>query len=241
MGEPKDQELDLQPGEAGLAFRAEMAATQVLLGYWKVAVALLIAGLLGVLFYGQYVSWVQRTQRHLAAQIAEVERELPVALVQIPEAQQAGDATITAELLSSTAEKIEAVARAGAGPASVEGLLKAAELYRLAGAPDRQRAALEAGAGDARGVLTFAVEGALANLDLEQGRGEDAVRRLQTLMDTSDGYLGQQAAMDLGMALEHLGRSAEADQVYARFLETWPDSARSEEVHARRARLGGNE
>lgn len=242
MADQREEDLELAPGEAGVGFKAEMLATNLLLGYWKHIVALLVIGLVAVLFYGQYHSFVQRGQRDLSARIADAERTLPANIIELPQLMaqpEASEVAVTPEILVAAAEKIEAVAREGSGPAAVEGLLKAAELYRLAGSPDKQRGALEAAAEEADGVLKYAAVGALANLDLEQDRGDDAVARLTKLMDTNDGYLAEQAALDLGMALEHLERPAEAQQVYGTFLEKWPASTRAEDIRSRSERLGG--
>lgn len=240
MAEQREEDLELAPAEAGVTFRAEMIATNFLLGYWKHLVGALVLGLVTILIYGQYNQYVQRSQRALAAQISEAERQLKVPLVELPSTLQLGlEEAPTAETLIRAAEKLEAVAKSGKPPGSTEALLKAAELYRLAEAPDRQRAALEAAEARGHGVLAFAAVSALANLDLEEDRGEEAVARLRKLVDGSDGFLAQQAALDLGMALEHLGRPAEAKQVYAEFLEKWSASPRAEVVRRRSARLGG--
>lgn len=239
VAEQKEEDFEFAPGEAGWTFRAEMATTNFLMGYWKHLVAVLVVGLLCVLFYGQYQAYVQRTQRSVAARIAEVERGLPTQLIDLPRAQQMGEPVVDAGVVTGAADQMEAVARDSSGPGAVEAWLKAAELHRLAGQPDRQRQALEHAADLGTGVLQYAAVAALANLDLEQDRGDDGVARLRSLLDTHDGYLGQRAALDLGLALEHVGRGAEARETYALFLQRWPDSAQADEVRQRSSRLGG--
>lgn len=238
MAERTEEDLQLAPAEAGFAFKAEMAATNFLLGYWKHLLAVVAVVLLSILFYNQYRDWNQRAQRELSAQLAEAQRGLPASVVELPQLLAMGE-DVAPDALSGTADRMMQIARDGSGAAAVEGFLEAAELYRLAGKPVEQRAALDAAAGQARGVLRFAAVGALANLDLEEGRGDEAVARLRELMDSNDGFLAQRAALDLGMALEHLDRGSEAEQVYATFLEKWPSSPAVEEVRMRRDRLGG--
>lgn len=235
--EPED-DLDLKPADAGSMFRAEMFTTNLLLGYWKHLVAAVVVGLLAVLIYGQYADWHRRSQRTTTSQIATALAELPAELPLIPERIAAGEAVDPA-LLEKTGDTLVAIANGASGPARVEALLQAAELFRIAANPEKQREALAGAAGEAEGVLAFAAEGALANLELEQGQGDAAVSRLQRAMQAHDGYLAEQAALDLGLALEHLGRSDEAGRVYADFLTRWPDSPRADGVRQRQAQLGG--
>lgn len=235
MAERTDEDLQLSPAEAGVAFKAEMAITNFLLGYWKHLLGLVALVLLSILFYNQYRDWTQRSQRELSAQLADAQRALPASVVELPQLLALGE-EVAPDQLASTADRLMGIARDGSGTAAVEGYLEAAELYRLAGRAAEQRTALDAAAQNARGVLRYAAVGALANLDLEEGRGEEAVARLRELMSSHDGFLAQRAALDLGMALEHLGRAPEADQVYATFLEKWPTSPAVDEVRKRRDR-----
>lgn len=236
MAQRTEEDLQLAPADAGVAFKAEMAVTNFLLGYWKHLLATIALVLFSILLYSQYRDWNQRSQRELSARLAEAQRDLPASVVELPEMMQFGG--VQPELLASTADRVMAVARDGRGTMAVEGLLEAAELYRLAGKPAEQRAALEEAAGQAKGVLRYAAIGALANLDLEEGQGDEAVSRLRELMSGYDGFLAQRAALDLGMALEHLGRGPEAAQVYSEFLQKWPNSPATSEVQARTQRLG---
>ena len=117
---------------------------------------------------------------------------------------------------------------------------KASELYRLLGDREKQRASLEAAADKASGSLHYSVESAIANLDLEDGRGDESIARLQTLeADLGDEFLAQQVAFDIGIALEHLDRKDDAVSNYDKFLAAWPDSQLSEDVSRRRRSLAG--
>lgn len=238
MAEENDEDLVLKPADAGAAFRFEMAATNFFLGYWKHVLAALIAVLVGFLIYGQVQNYILATQRGCAAEIADVERELPdhIAMLGFQKAQ--GALAATPEELAGFGQKLEGVADQCSGTASLEARLKAAELYRLADDSAKRRAALEAAAGSASGLLGYACESALAALDLEEGNGDQAVARFRALMEAQDGFLAQQAAIELGLALEHLDRKDEAAKVYADFLTKWPDSARAGEVRDHQGRLG---
>ena len=238
MADLEDDDLDLKPADAGALFRAEMWATNAILGYWKHLLAVLIVGLLCFLFYGQYQSYVQRTQRAATSMISDVEAELPAPLQILAAQSAAGILEIDAEELTDIGDRLTEVGRIANPPAKTEALLKAAEVFRIAGASDQRRAALQLAAEGAEGVLRFAVEGALADLELEVGEGDAAVDRLKALME-GEGFLAQQAALDLGLALEQLDRSDEAVEIYDEFMHRWPDSARTDQVRERRSRVSG--
>ncbi len=232
---PETPELVLPKAEAGLFFRAEMAWANFLFGYWRHLLVVLVVGLLGVLVWGQWRSWVDREQRATSAEIAEIERKLPAELPMLPDA--ISDAKVKPEDLEVPADALAAIGKKAKGAARVEAWLKAAELYRLAGKPDLQRSALEGGADSDAGVMTYAAVSALAALDLDEGKGDLAIARLTALRSNPDEGLAQSAALDLGLALESLGRIDEAGRVYTEFTTKWAASKHIEQVRARQARL----
>ena len=224
MAEDEDLDLQLAPEDAGAVFRAEMAATNFFMGYWPQILGVLIVGLLGVFFYGQYGSYVQHSQRAIASRIADVERDLTAAS--------------TDDDRVGAAAQLEAIGSASSGTASIEARLKAAELYRRAGETDKRRAVLESASEDSTGLLHFAAESSLAAMDLNADHGAAAIGRYRKLADDSSDYLAQEASIELARALEVLGRVDEADKVYGDFLSRWPDSPRAAEVESSRALVG---
>ncbi len=141
-------------------------------------------------------------------------------------------------------DELLAIGREASGTAAIEARLKASELYRITDATDKRREALQLAADATESLLQrdkaplrYAAQGGLANLELEQGEGDSAVARLRTLSEELDGYLAEQATLDLGLVLEHLERDLEAQTVYAGFDVRWPDSPRIEEIQARLERL----
>jgi len=233
VAEENEEDLELELAEAGFAFKAEMWATNFFMGYWKHVLASLIVLLLSVLFYGQYQTYVQRVQRATAAKIANVERELPGPVISLSSLKSQGNPDVTDEKLCKAGDDITTIAKESSGASSVEAYLKASELFRLCGDAAKRRAVLETAAGAGRGVLNHAAVAALANLDLEEDRGDEAVNGFTALRDGSTGFLAEQAAIDLGLALEHLGRDNDAQAVYADFLAKWPDSPRADQVRGR--------
>lgn len=229
--------LELPKAEAGVAFKAEMVATNLLLGYWMHALALVVVGLVAVLLWGQWRNHHESEQRRISAEISEIERNLPTPLPMLQEDVSSGKVPRTD--LMAPADAMAKVAEGASGTGAVEGWLKAAELYRLAGNVERQRAALEAAVAVGDGnVLGYAAEAGLANLDLEQGKAAEAVDRFTRMRDGYEGILAQNAALDLGLSLQHLGRTDEAARVYEAFLTKWPDSPHAEEVRKRQGALG---
>ncbi len=235
---PVEDDLDLKPARAGFLFRAEMFTTNVLLGYWRTFVALLVVVLLSILLYGQYRTWNRRSQRGTAAEVAQALAALPAPVEELPARIATGEVIDLAALVT-TADQVVALAESGRGTARTEGLLLASELYRITGETGKQRAALESATSSASRVLEFATHEGLANIDLASGKGEDAVARLRTLAEGKS-FLAEQATLDLGLALEHLGRTDEAAKVYTDFLARWPESPRKERVEERQGRLGSS-
>ena len=218
MAEENDEDLELELADAGLAFRAEMWATNFMMGYWKHVLATLICLLLAFLIFTQYRDHVRKTQRDVSHLISKVESTLE---------SDSNDARCAA------ASALSQIADQSSGPGKVEALLKAAELYRLCEDAASQRGVLEQAGAQAEGVLKYSAVAALANLDLEEEQGDQAVQRLQSLRDENTGFLAERAAIDLGLALEHLDRHDEAQTVYADFIVAWPDSPRADEVRRR--------
>jgi tetratricopeptide (TPR) repeat protein len=229
-----DDDLELKPADAGTMFRLEMFATNVLLGYWRHLLAVVVLVLLSILLYGQYRDYYRRNQRAISALIADEMARLPDTTPGFSEKIAQGEPIDKAQI-ETVADAIVAIANGASGASKVEGLLTAGELYRLAGKAEKQRSALEGAASD--GVLGFAAEEGLANLELGAGEGEKAVERLRRLSEAHEGFLAEQAMLDLGLALEHLGKTAEADKLYTEFLTKFPESLRKDEVMQRQARV----
>ncbi|MEQ1501622.1 MAG: tetratricopeptide repeat protein [Myxococcota bacterium] len=233
-----DDDLELKPADAGAMFRVEMFTTNVLLGYWKYFVGAVVIILISILVYGQWNDYTRRTQRAATASIAEKLGELPAELPLLSESLANGE-TLDLPKIEAVGHDLVAIANGASGPARIEALLSAAELFRVAGKPDDQRSALNTAAAEGSGILGYAANGGLANLELAQNEGDAAVARLKALSQSQKGYLAEQATIDLGLALEHLGRKDEASAVYAEFMTRFPDSPRAEQVKMRQDRVAG--
>lgn len=236
----EDEDLQFHTADAGVAFRTEMAATNFLIGYWKHVLAVMILGLISLVIFDQIRTASTNAQRETSAQIAKVERDLPVPIYMVPVAKLQGSEGLDDDALRAAAVALATIGQDSSGVGAAEAHLKAAELYRVVGDNAERRTQLEAAQGSAKGVLSFSVESALATLDIEDGDVDAGIQRYRGLMADSDAYLAQQAALELGTALEALGRQGEAGEVYANFLTRWPDAATADEVRIRQSRAGDN-
>lgn len=237
----EEDDLDLKPADAGALFRAEMWATNTLLGYWPYLVAVLVVVLLTFLFTGQYRSYVQNSQRATSQRVYQELGKLPAPVEVLGQQKAYGVLGKTDAELVEIADAAAAAANQGDGPAKVDGLLKAAELYRLGNAPQREREVLTSAVEEAsRGtVLWHAAQSRLATLELEAGETDAAVERLRTMRGQGSEFLAQEAALELGRVYEQLDQPDNAAQVYEEFLRTWSDSPRTEEVQTLRDRVSG--
>jgi tetratricopeptide (TPR) repeat protein len=237
MATPEDDDLNLKPEDAGVFFRAEMALSNLVLGYWKLGAALVAVVLVAALLYGQYYTWVQRGQKEVAAAIFDVERKLELPLAELPFAEEQGK-VVDPTKLAESAKALAAIADGARPPGRIEARLKAAELFRLAGDAAQQRTQLEDAAASGEDLFALVAELSLAQLDLDAGQGDAAVQRLERLSASGDAFQVQEALLELGLACEHLGRKAEAAAAYDKFLTQFPENPRGPTVRERKARLG---
>ena len=224
-----------QDEEAGAAFRAQMAAYDLTMKYWKEGVAVVVVVLAIVLVYSLYMQRQQTIQRAWTGEIATLEADLPevVRLGLTRQNLSDDDRASTREV----ADRISEIGRQADGVAAAEAWLKAAEYYRIADEKAQRRAALDSALPHAEGLLRYSAVAALANLDVEEGEGERAVGRLRELEGSLSGFLGEQVAFDIAATLESLDKDAEAMTAWDAFLAKYPTSSMNSEAAARKARL----
>ena len=233
---PEDIALPTQ--EAGVLFRAEMASQNFILGYWKVLVGIVVAGLVGVLVYGQFTAYESRQQRALAAEVAKIEvpiLELQRTLEVIPDQVQEADLA----KLASAAESLMAVGAENSGPGAAEAFMKAAELHRALGNTDQQLAAYEAAIPHAEGDLVFAAKAARAAVLLDTGAPDASVAAWQELSQGYQGYLGAFATLQLARTQEATGDVPGAIASYEALMANYADSELATTASDARAALGG--
>lgn len=227
MADSENKDITMQP-DAGLGFKAEMAANNFLMGYWKQLVAILVTVLLTVLIYGQWANYWKNQQYIAAAEISNVTSGLVLGAGPNDE----GGTIATANALMVVAEGMT-------GAAQAEAHIRAAELYRLGGDKEAQKGALESLQVSAEGEYAYFVETALANMELDNGDLDGGIARLKSLRTSQLGYFQEQASIQLAASLESLDKMDEARAEYDKFLNEFPDSLWRPEVEARRSALSG--
>lgn len=262
MSESQKPTIDVTPPDAGAGFRAEMAFSNFVIGYWKHAVLLAVLGLLGVFVYGQYSSWHLNHQHSASAQLAaEQSKILEVAVAALPDeetraqverygfrpeilgsigAQLAPLDDATKAKFTASAEAMAAIGAASTDAASAEAWTSAAELYKITGDNEKRLAALVQASSKTSGVLRFTLEMSIAHLELDTGKADEAVVRLKSLVADANPYFAQEAALDLGAVYESQSKNPEALAVYADFLQKWPEAPGAKKAQERQTALGGS-
>lgn len=237
----EEDDLELKTADAGVMFRAEMWAQNTLLGYWPYLVGAVVVVLLCFLFYGQYNNYVTRTQRAASADVYAEVAKLPAPVEFLGQQKAYGMLRKTDAELVAAADKIAEAAEQGTGPAKVDGLINAAEVYRLGNATERQKEVLTAAAAEASvgTILWHAAQSRLATLELELEESDAAIQRLRSMREKGSDFLAQEAALELARVYEQLERPEDAAQVYEEFLRKWANSPRVEEVQTLRDRVSG--
>ncbi|MCO4745632.1 MAG: hypothetical protein KC912_12640 [Proteobacteria bacterium] len=236
MAESPDIPLP-QDEDAGFAFRAQMAGYNFLMRFWREGIALVAIFLVAMLVFSFWQQKQTADQRGWTGETAEIESKLPDVVRFGLTSQNVSDEDKAAT--REVADRLTEVGKKASGVAAAEAWLKAAEYYRISGESTQRRAAIEAAVPHATGILRYSAEGGLANLDLEEGQGDSAVSRLRSLSTELDSFLAEQASFDLAVTLENLERKDEAVTAYDDFLTRFPESARTDDVSKRKARLAG--
>ncbi|MFM2161456.1 MAG: hypothetical protein RLZZ383_968 [Pseudomonadota bacterium] len=234
------EDLAIRPDGAGVAFRTEMAVSNFVLGYWKPMVGVVVAGLVGTLVYGLWSNEQQAQQRTITGEIADViaTQGLDLQTLAQQKALSNAEKPFDGSKAATAAASILAIAEKASGVAAYEGAMKAAEFARFGGDAATRRAALDLAQQRATDpVFQLAAAGAIATLDVEEGKGADAVTRFDALR-ADKGFVGRRAALELASVQEALGRVEEAKATLADLVSRWPDAPEKVDVDARLARLG---
>ena len=213
-----------------------MAAQNFVLGYWKVLVGIVVAGLVGVLVYGQYSNFQRHRQQAYAADIAKVE----MGISEIVPTLAFDPSLVTPEdmgKITSAATSYTQIGASASGGGATEAYMKAAELYRLLDKPEDQLAAYEGAIANAKGDLLFAAHAAHAALLLDTGASEASIAEWRELSTQWDGYLGAFATLQLARTLDSAGDSSGAVAAYDDLMSRFADSPLTETASDERSRL----
>lgn len=228
--------------EQDLLFRAQMGAAQVVLGYWRHALAVIGVVLVVVFFYGLYQDYTTGQQEEWQAAIASAEVKLPepdplsrygLAPMDDPNnAERMGK-------LQEGARAFEAIGADATGPAAALAWLRAAETWERAGKPDEAMAAYEkAHALGAKGALGWAARSGLAASRAARGDVDGAAALYREAANGKDFY-AERALYELGMLYASADRDTDAGRAFEEFRSRFADSTLADEVASAMGGLGG--
>jgi hypothetical protein len=230
------EDLSLPSHDAGVLFRAEMASQNFVLGYWKLIVGVVVAGLACILVYGQYASWDKGRQQAYAADVAKIE----IRVTEILPMLEYDPSQVTPEDLGkvvTAATELATLGGVATGAASAEAHLKAAEMFRLLDNPEKQLAEYDAAIPNAAGDVVFSARSARAALLVDVGSMEASVQAWQELVATTSGYLEAYSLLQLARTQTLAGDTSGATASYDSLMTQHADSSLAERASEERAAL----
>lgn len=135
-------------------------------------------------------------------------------------------------------DEMMAVAGRGSGVAADHAALLAADLYRQGGSEDGRTKALAQVRASTVAPVRYAGDAAAALDAAEAGEIDNAAAILRPWIAEENGFLGQQAAVELGGLFESADRDGDAVAVYQELKATWPASPLLDTVDDRLEALG---
>lgn len=234
---PSDQDADL-------LFRAQMAVYHYLLGYWKQGVAVIAVVLLAALVGGETATHLRDRQRADSASLAEVQRSLPeespLAQYGLAAPYDFTDPTVRAKL-TEVAASYEKLGGEVHGLAQAEALFRAGDLLEQLGETDRAKDAFRSSYEEDRGgIYSYAAGNRLALLHRAGGEADAASAVLRDLGSSLEGYLAEQALLDLMDLMAEKGDTEGVTRTAAEFRERFADSPRIEQLSAIEARAAAS-
>jgi hypothetical protein len=226
------------PQETDALFKAQMALSDVVLGYWKQAFAALGVLLLGVLAWSVFDSVRTARVEDAYARIGAIDYLMPPAMEDTPFGPRPANDADHLEDLKIGAGKYAEVAASTSGAPALEAWLKASDAWRRAGDDAQARKALEtANALQLPGILGFTASFAHAQALADGGDAAGAMAALRALAGTAGsqphGANETEAAL---MALAQLqiasGKPEDARTTLQELAARIPSSSRTPEREA---------
>ncbi len=224
---PADQEADL-------FFKVQMQLAHWVYGYWKQGLAGIGAVLFLTLVVGQTSTCLRDQQREGAAAMAAVERAMPepspLAQYGLAPLDDLSDPEHVARL-EQAAQSFEDVAVDSTRLASAEAWLRAGNTWARAGNDERAAAAFaKAYDADRGGIYTYSAGNRLAMIHREAGRLDQAAELFREMSRDLDGYLAEQALLDLMAMRLDQGDSEAIQRLAGEFRARFDSSPRLEQV-----------
>jgi hypothetical protein len=174
------------PQETDALFKAQMAFSDIVLGYWKQAFAGLGVLLLGVLAWSVVDSLRASRVEDAYTRIGAIDYLMPPEMEDTPFGPRPADDSKHVADLKIGAGKYAEVAASTSGAPAVEAWLKSAEAWRRAGESAQARKALESAVAlKASGILGFTASFAHAQAVADSGDAPGAMERLTALAGTA--------------------------------------------------------
>lgn len=215
------------------------------------------ASLVGVLLWGLWNVWVERSAAAQFGAIAAVDYRMPKLcpadshedrgfcfsdadprMVTGVAGDDLADAGRKADL-EEGARRFEVAAQDASGSAAVFGYLEAADAWRRAGNTEAQVAAFKAAYAEGGGDLpAWSAGSAYAAALIDAGRSEEALGIYRDVAGRTQGFYGQQALLSLAATQIELGKPEDAKQTIAEYRTRFP-AAPSERADALAVKAGG--
>jgi tetratricopeptide (TPR) repeat protein len=245
-------DLEVVNPDAGFAFRAEMFMTNVVMGYWKIIVGVLVTFLACVLVYGNYLNWYTGGQYDTSDQVANVLRQFDSAH---PKVLAPGSFVNEYSLYTSAplalgadeelrrhaqiaAEKLGEIGASGTGTSGAQAYVLSSEFYRILGQPEKRKLALEAAATMSAAEAQGAFSLALASTAHQAGDVDAGLDGFSAGADTYKGtFVAQWALLERARVLRDLGRKDEAIADLDALITAYPDGSLKDMADAELAKL----
>lgn len=232
---PEDEDDLLDDEEEDALFKARMGVVNVALGYWKHAVGLACAVLLGAFVFGTWQNHITDQQRAIHTEASRIERKVQKIASADGATDPLGGFTDAAKsAIAEQAAAMEAVAVAAVGPGAGYAWVTAADLYD---AVDDDASAARCWAGGHAlglpGALGWAAANGHATAVAAGGDVDGAVAAVQPFADAeAGGVLAEEAQLAIARFYMDAGRAAEGISAMEAFLARFPESSMVTQVNA---------
>ena len=229
----------LAGAEQDVLFKAQMTLANTLLGYWKHGVTALFVVLAATFFIGQWLSYHVGVQKDGQAALARIDLKMPaldpMTRMGLAPMDDPNDPERMA-LLAANAGEYEALAAKTTGTAASMSWMRAAEAWRRAGQTDKAKAAYLQVTGE--GVVGFTGASGVAALAADGGDVDGAVAALRPYADATEGFLAEQALLEIAVIYEGAGRTADARTALEDLQKRFPTSPLLPDAATALVRLG---
>lgn len=242
--EPREAPVTPSDQQADLLFRTQMKVADLVLGYWKQGLGILAGVLALTLVIGLVSNHIRDARRATSAAVAKVDAAVPepdpMSMLGLAPADDLTDAA-RVSALETVARGYEAAAKDGAGPTRVEAWVRAGEIWLRLNRTDDAIRSFQAGFDeDGEAIYRYTPGNRLAVLLADNGKRDEAEAVYRKLATGLDGYLAEQALMDLMTLQATSGQADAVKRSAAEFRARFTHSPRLEQVAAIEAQVAAS-